>query len=78
MYTGDDVDPDRVRLPRDLAAVRKLVQQLRSGHDARTHMIERVRHSINEGDYENDLKLSVAVDRLMEEIPAVDPSTTGR
>lgn len=69
MYVGDDTDPDTVRLPRDMQAVRKLVAKLRRGGDARIDMVDRVRHSIDEGDYENDLKLSVAIDRLLEELP---------
>lgn len=72
MYVGDDIDPNTVRLPRDVRAVQRLVRKLRTGRDARTDMIARVKDAIGDGDYENDLKLSVAIDRLLDELPAPD------
>jgi hypothetical protein len=67
MYVGDD-DPNRVPAMTNLAAVKKLSNRLRKGKDARREKIARVRRSIEAGTYLNELKLSVAVDRLMEDV----------
>jgi hypothetical protein len=67
MYVGDD-DPDKLRLPRDVAAVRKLATRLRRGKDTRKRKVRRVKHAVQSGDYENALKLSVALDRLLDEL----------
>ncbi len=69
MYVGDDLDPKTVRLPQDLLVVRRLVARLHRGRDARTGKIASLKRAIGDGDYENDLKLSVAMDRLLEDLP---------
>ncbi len=63
------------RPPRDLALVRQLVDRLRAGEDARLPMIATIRSSMAIEGYENDLKLSVALDKLIEEVLDDVPTT---
>lgn len=76
MYVGDDEDPRTVRLPRDVETARRLVARIRKGRDARSQMIGKLRAAIQHGDYENDLKLSVAIDRLLEENDSLAPGSS--
>jgi hypothetical protein len=39
--------------------------RLRSNSDVRTDMVKRIRRSIRSGHYENDLKLQIALERLL-------------
>ena len=48
----------------DVAEAARLLAVLRAGGDARRKKVRRVRGAVRADDYENDLKLSVAVDRL--------------
>ncbi|MFT3784630.1 MAG: hypothetical protein QM770_00500 [Tepidisphaeraceae bacterium] len=67
MYVGDD-DPQTLRMPRDVRAARRLASRLRKGKDARLKKVEDVRSALDAGDYENALKLSVAIDRMLDEL----------
>jgi hypothetical protein len=53
-------------LPQEL--VRALLARLREGHDARHRKIRRLRAAIKVGCYENNLKLQVALDRMLREM----------
>ena len=52
----------------DLAVARRLMETIRHGGDLREFKVERLRSAIGCDAYENDLKLSVAVDRLLEKL----------
>ena len=54
----------RSSVDRDLAA--RLLASLRDGNDVRAAKVRRVRRDCDAGDYENDLKLAVAADRLFD------------
>jgi hypothetical protein len=49
----------------DRAVAEQLLAAARSGADVRTHKVRRLKSAIRSRRYENDLKLSVAVDRLL-------------
>ena len=61
--------PDRPRAVRRKRADRELVQQLlavlKTGGDARRGKIKQVRQKVRTSAYENDLKLSIAVDKMI-------------
>lgn len=61
--------PDRPRAVRRKRADREMVQQLlailKTGGDARRSKIKQVRQKVRTSAYENDLKLSIAVDKLI-------------
>jgi len=44
------------------------MRRLRAGEDVRTDKIRTLKSDITTGTYENDLKLSVALDRLLDEV----------
>lgn len=48
----------------------RLLTILRDGGDARAAKIRRVRRSVRQLNYENQLKLSVAIDRMLRELGA--------
>jgi hypothetical protein len=62
-------NPDRPRAVRRKRADRELVQQLlailKVGGDARRSKIKQVRQKVRTSAYENDLKLSVAIDKMI-------------
>lgn len=49
-------------------AARRLLEKLRRGGDVRAAKVRKLRAAVRAGRYENALKLSVAIDRLLEEI----------
>lgn len=55
--------PSRPRKEKTLAA--KMLRRLREGHDLRTRKTRRLRAAIRVERYENDLKLQIALDRLI-------------
>jgi hypothetical protein len=55
--------PRRSRSDRD--AARHLLEILKAGGDARVTKIKRVRQKVRTRSYENDLKLSVAIDAIL-------------
>ena len=54
------------RTAADLALARRMLQALRHRQDQRRSKVDRLREAIRSNSYENPLKLSVAVDRLVE------------
>ena len=55
----------------DVSAAEHLLSLLRAGADAREDKIDRVGQSVRARTYENDLKLSIAVERLARDFPTV-------
>ena len=68
MNTPADAVHDASRPAADLAEAARLLAVLRAGGDARGDKVGRVRRSVRAETYENDLKLSVAVDRMADEL----------
>ena len=60
----------------DVAVVRQMLAKLKQGEDQRWKKIESVRAAIAAEDYENDLKLTIAADRMLDEVME-KRSTTG-
>ena len=60
------------RTAADRAAAARYLQMLRAGDDTRTQKIRQIRASVRRRAYENDLKLSIALDRLLADITAVE------
>ena len=58
------------REPNKRAEAQRLLAILRGGGDARAAKIRRVRRSVRQSCYENQLKLSVALDRMLRELGA--------
>jgi hypothetical protein len=56
--------PPPARSAEDLATAQRLMAVLRAGGDARHRKVRRVRGAVRADAYENDLKLTVAVDRI--------------
>ena len=54
--------------PERLAAACAL-KRLRAGLDRRTRKVRHLRAAIRAGAYENDLKLSIALDRMLGDLP---------
>ena len=48
---------------------RRSLALLRAGTDVRHDLVRRVRERIRAGSYENELKLAVAAERLMRDLP---------
>ena len=51
----------------DRSAVKHLMALLKSGSDTRISKIKRIRQSVRTRSYENELKLSIAMDRMVRE-----------
>ncbi len=45
--------------------LRRMLGKLKSGHDLRTPKVRRLRAAVRAKRYENDLKLSIAIDRML-------------
>jgi hypothetical protein len=58
--------PKRSRTDRALA--RRLMSLLKSGSDTRIKKVKRIRQSVRTKSYENDLKLSIALERMVREV----------
>ncbi|HEX8912946.1 MAG TPA: hypothetical protein VF796_11340 [Humisphaera sp.] len=56
------------RDPADLSLAARMLDALRRGDDQKSNKVGRLRSAIESHSYENALKLSVAVDRLMERL----------
>jgi hypothetical protein len=57
----------RARTDAERAVAERLLQVLRHGGDVRSR-VRRVRAKVIDGSYENNLKLSVALERLIQEL----------
>lgn len=53
---------------RDYATVNRFLEMLHAGSDLRAGKVKRLRRSVRQRRYENELKLSIAVDRLAREL----------
>lgn len=51
----------------DLALAEQMLRLAKAGRDVRREKVQRVRDAIRDRSYENELKLQVAVDRMVEE-----------
>jgi len=54
----------------DRSVARRLLSLLKSGADTRVKKVKRIRQSVRTRSYENELKLSIATDRLARELSA--------
>lgn len=65
-HSGRDRSQTKRRRSRsEWAAARQFLEVLKAGGDARVTKIRRVKQSVRRRSYENELKLSVAVERLV-------------
>lgn len=67
---ADPSRPAAFRPATDRALAARLLASLRDGNDVRSAKVRRVRRACAEERYENDLKLAVAADRVLEVIGA--------
>ena len=67
MYVGDDC-PTQVRTPTDEELAQRMAGKLRQSGSTRARRLARIKHAVQSSDYENPLKLSVALDRLLERL----------
>ncbi len=65
MYLGDDC-PTQVRLPADEELAERLAAKLRLDRRGRARRLAKIKQAVESCDYENSLKLSVALDRLLD------------
>ena len=63
-----DREPTPIRPPADVAEAARLLALLRVGGDARRPKVRKLRRAVRDRTYENDLKLTVAVDRVAGEL----------
>ena len=71
MYVGDDC-PTQVRLPADEELAEKLAERLSRTPSSRIRRLAKIKRAVQASEYENQLKLSVALDRMLESL--VPPS----
>jgi hypothetical protein len=67
MYVGDDC-PTQVRTPHDEAVAMEMTRKLQLDPRSRARRLARIKQAVECADYENALKLSVALDRLLEKL----------
>lgn len=67
MYVGDD-RPTQVRTPHDEEVARRLTRKLKDDRQSRAKRLLKIKQAVESSDYENALKLSVALDRLLDDI----------
>jgi anti-sigma28 factor (negative regulator of flagellin synthesis) len=67
MYSGDDQEKS-LKLPHDRRIARAMLRKLRQSGDARQAKVDAIRRAIASGDYENALKVSVTIERVIEEL----------
>ena len=66
MYLGDDTTASPVRMPSDRAVIERLTAKLNPSASPRRKRLTRIKQSVTAGEYENSLKLSIAVDRVLD------------
>jgi hypothetical protein len=54
----------------DRAAAKHLLAMLKAGSDTRIKKVKRIRQSVRTRSYENELKLSIAMERMVRELSA--------
>lgn len=67
MYVGDDC-PTQLRTPADQELAERLASRLKQNRSTRARRLARIRQAVEQAEYENPLKLSVALDRLLERL----------
>jgi hypothetical protein len=67
MYAGDD-RPAQLRTLGDEELARRLTRKLKDDRRTRARRMARIKRAVESSDYENALKLSVALDRLLERL----------
>ena len=67
MYVGDDC-PTQVRLPADEELAEKLAARLHRTPSTRLRRLAKIKRAVQSSEYENQLKLSVALDRMLEKL----------
>ncbi|HET6249215.1 MAG TPA: hypothetical protein VFE47_16085 [Tepidisphaeraceae bacterium] len=60
--------PARRRRRRLAVSLRRLLEKLKTGGDVRARKIRRLRAAVRAQRYENEFKLSIAVDKMMNDI----------
>ena len=65
MYVGDDC-PTQPRLPRDEELAHRLTRKLKQDRATRMRKLAKIKRAVADSEYENALKLSVALDRLLD------------
>ena len=60
--------PAKRRSRADRATAKRFMSLLHAGADARVKKIKRIRQSVRTRNYENELKLSVALDRMASDL----------
>jgi hypothetical protein len=59
---------DRPYTESERRSVAEMMARLRRGDDLRADKVERVREALSVGDYENEMKLDIAIDRMLDEL----------
>ncbi len=67
MYVGDDC-PTQMRLPVDEKLVGEFARKLKGDRRTRAQRLAKIKNAVKARDYENPLKLSVAIDRLLDRL----------
>ena len=67
------IAPVRTRSESDEAVARRMMELLRAGADVRARKVRRLRAAVRVKAYENQLKLSIAVDRMLNETIEGEP-----
>ena len=60
--------PVEARGEAERVVVRRMAKRLRSGGDVRRHKVRRVKLSVQAGAYENELKLMIALERMLDSL----------
>jgi hypothetical protein len=63
----------RARSDSEEAVARRMMELLRAGADVRARKVRRLRAAVRVKAYENQLKLSIAVDRMLQQTIEQDP-----
>jgi hypothetical protein len=71
--TGATTTGVRTRTESEEAVARRMMELLRAGADVRARKVRRLRAAVRVKAYENQLKLSIAVDRLLNQTMEADP-----
>ena len=74
----EPVSPSEGSAPSDALLARAMLARLKAGKDVRRLKVERVREAILDNEYENVLKLTVAADRVVEEMETSSPPSGPR
>lgn len=74
MYSGDDT-PTQVHSLADEELVRTIASRLSDDAGRRSSRLARIKQAVESSDYENQLKLSVALDRLLDHLGAAGEGT---